>query len=297
MKKMLSFSLFCAIALPLNAIEINSYRGKVNAPDAPQTVVSYDIGVIDTLRALDVPLAGVPSKLYVDYLDVDNVPAVGSLFEPDMEKLNAIAPDWVVVASRSSDQLDNVKQIAPAADLTLRGKDHYQETLQRLQDLAAVFDKKDKASSIENQLNTLRDKVKAKVPADNNTLLLLLTGPKMSVYGKASRAGWFEQTLGFNLIEGEKSGASHGTPVSFEYIAEANPDWLLVIDRAAAIGNDDVANAQTILDNPLVAQTTAWQKGQVIYLNPADIYIAVGGVQALERVLMQLDKALPEPSK
>ena len=35
------------------------------------------------------------------------------------------------------------------------------------------------------------------------------------------------------------------------------------------------------LDNALVAGTTAWEKGQVIYLNSANVYVAGGGYQSM----------------
>jgi iron complex transport system substrate-binding protein len=45
------------------------------------------------------------------------------------------------------------------------------------------------------------------------------------------------------------------------------------------------------LDNELVAETTAWKKGQVVYLPAPDFYIAAGGVQSLERVLATVTEA------
>jgi len=72
---------------------------------------------------------------------------------------------------------------------------------------------------------------------------------------------------------------SHGQPVSFEYIKEKNPDWLFVLDRSAAIGEEGQA-AREVLNNPLVAQSTAWKKGQVVYL-PPETYLAAGGAQEL----------------
>ena len=56
---------------------------------------------------------------------------------------------------------------------------------------------------------------------------------------------------------------------------KTNPDWLFVIDRSAAIGEDSIG-AKAVLDNKLVAQTTAWSKDQVVYLSP-DSYLAFGG--------------------
>lgn len=53
-----------------------------------------------------------------------------------------------------------------------------------------------------------------------------------------------------------KEKGNHGQPVTFEYIKKTNPDWLFVLDRSAAIGEEGKA-AKDVLDNPLVAETTA----------------------------------------
>ena len=53
-----------------------------------------------------------------------------------------------------------------------------------------------------------------------------------------------------------KEKGNHGQPVTFEYIKKPNPDWLFVLDRSAAIGEEGKA-AKDVLDNPLVAETTA----------------------------------------
>jgi hypothetical protein len=45
--------------------------------------------------------------------------------------------------------------------------------------------------------------------------------------------------------------ARHGQVVSFEFLLKTNPDWLFVIDRDVAIGQDG-KTAQQLLDNPLV---------------------------------------------
>ena len=59
---------------------------------------------------------------------------------------------------------------------------------------------------------------------------------------------------------------------------------MIIVDRAAAIGQEN-QSAKTTLDNALVAQTTAWQNDQVIYLNAADVYISGGGIQSVMRTL------------
>ena len=50
--------------------------------------------------------------------------------------------------------------------------------------------------------------------------------------------------------------------------------------------------AAETLNNKLVAETTAWKSGQVIYLNAAKVYIAAGGYQSTMDTLDALSSAL-----
>nr|WP_311200052.1 hypothetical protein [Leisingera sp. M527] len=49
------------------------------------------------------PIAGVPSKLYVSYLQdlQDRAVPVGTLFEPDFEAIAMLAPDLIVAGGRA----------------------------------------------------------------------------------------------------------------------------------------------------------------------------------------------------
>ena len=86
------------------------------------------------------------------------------------------------------------------------------------------------------------------------------------------------------------ASSRHGEAISFEYIQQVNPDWLIVIDRAAAI--DQVGdNASQTLDNALVADTTAWKQDQIIYLDSAKAYIASGGIQATGDIIRTITDA------
>jgi len=61
---------------------------------------------------------------------------------------------------------------------------------------------------------------------------------------------------------------------------------LIVIDRAAAIGQEGDAATET-LDNVLVHETAAWANDKVIYLNNANVYISNGGIQSMTQIVSQ----------
>lgn len=285
-------------ATPLGAlareVTVPTAQGPVTLPAAPQSVAVYDMAALDTITALGVAPTGSIDNILVPALRdaAGDAAPVGTLFEPDLEALAALAPDLVIVGGRSSTQLAAVSQVAPAIDMTL-GTDLLADARARIEGYGALFDKPAEAAAL---TATLDDKLAAlrAAAADQGSMLIVMTnGPKMSAYGKESRFGWVFAATGMAEAVPGLDQANHGQAISHEFIAEANPDWLLVIDRGAAIGADG-QGAEATLRSGLVEGTTAWQQGQVVYLDPAATYIAAGGFGALTATLDQLTTALSD---
>ena len=115
----------------------------------------------------------------------------------------------------------------------------------------------------------------------------------MSAQSPASRlGGWIHQDIGIAPVDSAMKEGSHGMPISFEYIKEKNPDWLFVLDRSAAIGEEGQA-AKDVLNNPMVAETNAWKKGQVVYLD-SGTYLAAGGATQLQIAAKQIVQAMKQ---
>jgi len=279
-------------ALPASAMDIATARGPVAVEAMPKTVAVYDVAAIDTLVRLGIRPAGLPDKLYVPELEPvkEGATVVGTLFEPDLEALSALAPDLVIVGSRSSTKVEETAKVAPTIDMTIDGDDLVDQAKQRLAAYGDLFGKTEEAKAAAAELDTKLTAAKAAVAGKGKALIVMTNGPKVSTYGPGSRFGWVHAALDLPAAVDEIEKATHGEAVSFEFIREANPDWLLVLDRAAAVGSNEQA-AKVTLDNELIAATTAWKKGQVVYLPAPDFYIAAGGVQSLERVLTTITEA------
>ena len=160
----------------------------------------------------------------------------------------------------------------------------------RIDAYGKIFGKQAKAAELADNLDRLADAVRKKTADAGKALIVLTNGPKVSVYGKDSRFGWLHSELGIAPVIDDVKASTHGEAVSFEFIRDANPDWLIVIDRAAAIGEDTALAAET-LNIKLVSETNAWKSGQVIYLDAARVYIAAGGYQSLAGTLDDLAQA------
>lgn len=276
----------------VQAAEIRTARGPVDIPARPERVAVFDLAALDTLDSLGIKPAGVPEKLYLAQLEKlkSGAQAVGNIFEPDLEALSALAPDLIVLGGRSSPKLDSTTRVATSIDMTMNGDDLVDQAKQRLADYGALFGKQAEAGAIATELDGVIEATRASVAGKGNGLIIMTNGPKVTAYGAGSRFGWVHATLALPPAVPDMEVATHGEAISFEFIRKANPDWLLVVDRAAAIGSGE-QGARATLDNELMAGTTAWKKGQVVYLPAADFYIAAGGIQATQRVLATIREA------
>ncbi|MBB3107177.1 iron complex transport system substrate-binding protein [Psychrobacter luti] len=259
-------------------IAVDTTKGKVDLAMNPSPLVVYDMTLMQDLAALDVAVDGMPSGLHLDNLHSKTQPepkAVGTVFEPDLEALNAMQPQAILVGSRMAEKYDSLSSIAPTLDMTIDAANIYESSKQRLHDLGALFGKSDQAAKLQGNIDGLIDETKVLTKDKGKGLVVMVNGNKLSAYGDKSRYGFIHTVLDIPMADDQIADARHGQPVSFEYLQKTNPDWLFVVDRSAAIGEDG-AGAKAVLDNPLVAQINAWSNDQVVYLSP-DSYLAFGG--------------------
>ena len=265
-------------AVSTHTVTVDTARGDIDLAVNPSPLVVYDMTLLQDLAALDVAVDGAPSDLPLDNLHSETQPdpeQVGTVFEPDLEALNAMQPQAILVGSRMAEKYDELANIAPTLDMTIDTANIYESSKQRLHDLGALFGKSAEAAKLQNDIDSLITEAKAVTKDSGTGLVVMVNGNKMSVYGADSRYGFIHNVVNVPIADDQIKDGRHGQPISFEYLQKTNPDWLFVVDRSAAIGEDSVG-AKAVLDNPLVAQTTAWQKDQVVYLSP-DSYLAFGG--------------------
>ena len=275
-------------------VRIVHAKGETVLPGQPKKVVVFDLATIDTLDALGVEIGGVPNAKFPAHLSKyadDSYAKAGSLFEPDLEAINALQPDLVIVGGRSSAKYDAVAAVAPTIDLTVDQANFVASAKKNVEILAYLFGKEAEAKQALTALDETIAKTRESAANAGKGLIVLTTGGKMSAYGPGSRFGVLYSGYGVTPAREDLKTSNHGHAASFEFVLETNPDWLFVIDRDAAVGREGQSAAQ-YLDNELVAQTTAWKNKQVVYLNPANWYLIGGGLQAMQQNAEQIGKAL-----
>lgn len=287
---------FCLLAGPIWAetVTINTYRGPAEVAKNPDKVIVFDVSALDSLDALGIEIDGAVSPVFVDYVNDtvrDTIP-VGTLFEPDFEAVAALAPDLIIAGGRSHKVVPKLAKIAPTIDMTV-WQDTIEQGKDRLISYGKIFGKEAEAAALIADFDKKVAAAKTALKDKGTALIIMTVGPKVSAYGAAGRFGWLHRVSGLpEAVEGVDQSA-HGEAISFEFIREADPDILIVIDRLAAIGRDG-ARAETTLDNALVRDTKAWKNGKVIFLESAPLYIAGGGIQSMTRMIETLTSSLAE---
>lgn len=273
-------------------VTIPTAQGEVTLSAAPQNVAVYDMAALDTLLALGVVPAATIETVTVPSLrdQVGDVARVGTLFEPDLEALAGVGPDLVIVGGRSATQLGTVSQVAPAIDMTL-GTGLLASARERIASYGTLFAREAEADALNAGLDEALEGLRAAADGKGRALIVLTNGTRMSAYGAGSRFGWIFDATGLEEAVTGLDEATHGQAISHEFIAEANPDWLFVVDRSAAIGEEG-QGAEATLRSALVEGTVAWQQGQVVSLDPGAAYISAGGYQSMMRLIGQLTEAL-----
>ncbi|WP_304617098.1 siderophore ABC transporter substrate-binding protein [Paracoccus sp. (in: a-proteobacteria)] len=279
-------------AVLADTVVIPTAQGQVSLEAAPERVAVYDMAALDTLVALGVTPAATIERVTVPALAeaVAGAERVGTLFEPDLEALAGVGPDLIIVGGRSAAQLQAVSQVAPAIDMTLE-EDLMVSAKARIAGYGQLFQREAEAAALTGELDAALERLRAASEGKGRALIVLTNGTRMSAYGAGSRFGWIFDATALEEAAPGLDEATHGQAITHEFIAEVNPDWLIVVDRSAAIGEEG-QGAEATLRSGLVAQTTAWSRGQVVNLDPGAAYISAGGYGAMMTLIGQLTEAL-----
>ncbi|AXC49013.1 iron ABC transporter substrate-binding protein [Paracoccus suum] len=282
---------------PLSAgaadVTVATAQGEASVPQNPAKVAVFDLSAADTLLALGVQPAGLPDKVYLKRFDdaAGAATKIGTLFEPNLEALAGLGPDLAIVGGRSATQREAVAKLAPTIDMTI-GTDVLADARARLDAYGKVFGKEADAAALAKTLDEKLAGLKDAGAGKGTALFVMTNGNKMAAYGPGSRFGWLHDVTGLApAATGLDPAAGHGDAISHEFIAQTDPDWLLVMDRSAAVGEEG-PSAEATLKTPLVEGTKAWKAGHVVYLPSGDLYLSPGGYTALTGILDSLTAAL-----
>src|SRR5699024_262533 len=121
---------------------------KTEVEKNPKKVVVFDFGALDTLDELDVEVAGVPQNnmpAYLDKYERDEYENVGSLKEPDVEKIAEIDADVILISCRQSDLYEQLEELAPTVYVGVDTSEYMDSFKANVDKIGEIFDKEEAA--------------------------------------------------------------------------------------------------------------------------------------------------------
>ncbi|WP_334072729.1 MULTISPECIES: siderophore ABC transporter substrate-binding protein [Paenibacillus] len=279
-------------------LTIKHQLGEAKVKKNPGKVVVFDYGVLETLDKLGVEVAAVPQASLPTHLkkyEDSKYTNAGTLFEPDFEKLNALEPDVIFISGRSSEAYEELNKIAPTIYMGVDTANYMASFTENVKTLGEIFGKEAEA---EKELTALNDSIKALHDSVSGSgkkgLVILTTGGKVSAYGPGSRFGIIHDVFGVPAVDENIKADTHGDSISFEYVAEKNPDYLFVVDRDAVVTEEgkQAEPAAKLVENDLVKKTNAYKDGHIVYLDANYWYLSGGGLLSVPEMLKEVQEGI-----
>lgn len=271
-------------------VEITDAHGTVTVPVDPQRVISLDNRTYDTLDEWGVKLVAAPKSVMPadsPYVLDDSVQDIGDHREPNLEIIAAADPDLVIVGQRFASYYDEIVALVPNAaviDLTFdvsetaenAGENFVNGFVDTTTSLGKIFEKETEAEALVDKFELSIANVKSAYNGTDTIMSVVVSGGNIGYSAPGAGRVWGPMYEIFGWVpslEVDKTSSDHqGDEINVEAIAQSNPDWILVLDRDAAVSGTDAVPAKDVIDNsPALQNTTAIVEGNVVYA-PNDTY-------------------------
>ncbi|MFK2825401.1 siderophore ABC transporter substrate-binding protein [Bacillus sp. B190/17] len=262
----------------------------------PEKVIVFDFGTLDTLDQLGVEVMGLPKQNIPKYLskyEDEKYENVGSLKEPDFEKVNELGPDVIIISGRQAELYDQFAEIAPTVYLGVNPADYMNSFKKNVTTLGEIFGKEEEVKAEVSKVEEEISKLNEQASKEKKTALVVLANDgKVSAYGPGSRFGLIHDVFGVTPADKDIEVSQHGQSISFEYIVEKDPDYLFVVDRGAVVSEGGGSSAQQVIENDLVKNTKAYKNDNIVYLDPGYWYLSGGGLQSVSEMVKEIQEGL-----
>ena len=267
-------------------LEDNSGSKEVALPVENPAVT--DNRAFSVLAQWDIDLAAAPLPLVPkslrDTYNKDTVEVdLGSHKEPDLESLVAAEPDVVWNGQRFEQHQEDIEKLledVPVVDFEPRDdKDFFEELKRHTEALGQVFGHEEDAEKLIADFDAAAERAKKAYDPEQKVMAVNTSGGEIGYIapGIGRVYGPVFDLLGLTpALEVDNASDDHeGDDISVEAIAQSNPDWILVMDRDAAIskeGEQVTPGEKLVKDNAALKSVSAVKDGNV-YVAPNDTYI------------------------
>ena len=143
--------------------------------------------------------------------------------------------------------------------------------------LGQIFDKNEEAEKLIAEFDEAMEAAKAAYNGTDTIMSVIVSGGDIGFAAPGSGRVWgpLYEIFGWTpALSIDNASSDHqGDDISVEAIAQSDPDWIMVLDRDAAVSSEtDAVPAQDVIDNaPALQNTKAIIEGNIVYA-PNDTY-------------------------
>lgn len=276
-------------------IKVTDRNGEVEVPKNPERIVVLDYGSLDIMDEIGADnIVGLPKSNLPDYLskfEDEKYADIGGVKEFNFETINELNPDLIIIEGRQADSLEELSKIAPTIYLGSTGSDYLNSVKDNAAVLGKIFSKEKEVEEKLVEIDNRIDEINEKITGNNlNALAMMVSDGSMSVYGSGSRFNIIYNELGFLPTDETIEVSNHGQSISYEYIAEKNPDYLFVIDKGTITGTGNPAKDS--IENEIIKTTDTYNNGNIVYVDSSAWYVGGAGFKALDKMLDDVQNAL-----
>ncbi|MBE0464102.1 MAG: siderophore ABC transporter substrate-binding protein [Halomonadaceae bacterium] len=273
----------------ITPITIHHALGSTVIDHRPHRVAALDMNEVDFLDQLDVPVVGMPKDFIPHFLekyrDDPTIEDLGAIVRPNLERVHRANPDLILMTSLQANDYNELTQIAPTLhfDVDYRNSqtNHIDVVMDHLMDLGQIFGKQKLARQRAAELlHTVEEVRRVTQGRPEKALILLHNNGAFHSFGVQSRYGFIFTEFGVAPAAPDIDTGLHGQPVSSEFIQQADPDIIYVVDRTAVMEHRPTMSTDS-LANPLLRQTNAWRNDRVVFVDPEAWYVTAASVSAL----------------
>jgi iron complex transport system substrate-binding protein len=277
--------------------------GKTEIPSKPKRVVALDASFVDATLILDTPVVGYTDYRTIngelpEYLGEDRTTygkesqSVGTLAEPNLEKIAALDPDLIISAKVRHEKLyEQLSAIAPTVMSETTGptwKDNIRLTGKALgqEELAET-----ELTAYQNAAKTVGDAINAKANNPTVSVVRFVDGPTR-LYQNASFSGIVLKDAGLRRPKSQDVD-DFAAEISAERIKDADADAIFVATYADEKGLS-AKTAEQFKANPL------WKPlAPKVHEVPDMTWMTAVGLQGAWVILTDLAKTfeVPAPAK
>lgn len=271
-------------------IETESNLGTHEISVPPESVVVTDNRAFRILDEWDVEIKAAAVSLMrpdLSYVDNPDVVDIGNHREPNLELIVAAQPDLVISGQRFTQYNEQIAESVPNAtvvDYSPRdGEDFAEELKRQVTELGRIFQKEDEAAAMVEEFDAAVARVGEAYDPSQSVMGVITSGGNINYAAptEGRSVGPAFDVLGLTpALEVDDASTDHeGDDISVEAIADANPDWILVLDRDAATsansGEEYTPANELIAESAALQNVTAVQEDRIVYM-PQFTYLDEG---------------------